>query len=272
MVLPISDQNPTRRTPFVNWTLVAANIGVFFGLMFPLEGCELLQFVYRWSAIPQELLTLQPIEPGAIPDDQLAECVRPIAGDKIVPLSAITAMFLHADILHLGFNMLFLWIFGNNVEDDLGHLRYLGFYLVGGLIATAAFTVVYAGSGMPLIGASGAVAAVLGAYLILHPRARVHTYVPFPIYLLTFLIPRARITGFFLIFAIMNLPAWSVLLIWFGTELARVGTAEAAGVAYEAHVAGFVAGMVIVLLLGGRPQPEPGTRRRRARSGRGGRW
>ncbi len=266
MVLPIGDRNPTRRTTFVNWMLVATNVGVFLGLMLPLDGCELAQFVYRWSAIPQELLSLQPIDPAAIPDRQFAECVRPVAGDKLIAPSAITAMFLHADLLHLGFNMLFLWIFGNNVEDDLGHLRYLGFYLVGGLVATTAFTFVYAGSGMPLIGASGAVAAVLGAYLVLHPRARVHTYVPFPVYFLTFLIPRARITGFFLFFAIMNLPAWSVLTIWFVTELARVGTAEAAGVAYEAHVAGFVAGIVLVLLLGGRRR-SAGSRTRAARGG-----
>jgi membrane associated rhomboid family serine protease len=256
VVLPLADRNPTHRRPFVNWVLVAANIAVFVGLMLPLDDCELAQFVYLWSALPVEILTFQPVDPGAIPDQDFARCIAPVVADKLIPVSAFTAMFLHGGLLHLGFNMLFLWIFGNNVEDRLGHLRYLAFYVAGGLFATYAFAVVYADHAVPLLGASGAVAAVLGAYLLLHPRARVHTYVPFPLYLLTFVIPRARITGFFLIFAIMDLPAWAVLSIWFALQLAGLDGSADEGVAFEAHVAGFLFGLVFIMI-------------RKARSGNG---
>lgn len=230
--------------------LIAANAVVFF-LFQPGTACEEAAFVFRWAAIPEELLTLDALDQGELSQFLGRECAATV-GAKNVLLSAISAMFLHGDLVHLGGNMLFLWVFGNNVEDDLGHLRYLGFYLGGGVVATLAFVLFNVGSPVPLIGASGAVAAVLGAYLILHPRAQVRAILPFPLYLVTFLIPSARITFWLLFFSIALVPAWLLLGFWFVLQLQSAANPIAmteSGVAYVAHVAGFVAGIVGVVLL-----------------------
>lgn len=227
--------------------LVAVNVAVFL-LLQPRGGCPEAAFVFEFAAIPRELLSLD-----ALTTEQLAQrigtsCARTV-GEKSVLWSAVSAMFLHGSLIHLAGNMLFLWVFGNNVEDRLGHLRYLGFYLGGGLVATYVFAVLNAGSTQPLLGASGAVAAVLGAYLVLYPKATVHAYAPFPLYLLAYILPRVRVTAWFLIFAIVSLPAWLALLAWFGLQVSAASNPVADGVAYSAHVAGFVAGLVLVILL-----------------------
>jgi membrane associated rhomboid family serine protease len=265
MVLPYGDRNPARKAPYVTVTLLAANIAVFFLFNAQLTGCEMIQFIYRYAAIPQELLAFEPLDPGALPDDEIARCVAPVLEDKSVLLSAFTAMFLHGGLLHLGFNMLFLWVFGNNVEDRLGHARYLLYYLAGGLAATGVFVALNPGGVTPMLGASGAIAAVLGGYLVLYPRAIVHAYVPFPLYIVGWLVPRARTTLFLFIFALQDLPAWVVLGIWFGAQLLGANEEAGAGVAYSAHVGGFVAGIVFTLLLGGRPRRPPTRRSRQMR-------
>lgn len=249
MVLPVGDRNPTRRRAWVTLALVATNVAVFLLVQPPGQGCEAGAFLYRWAVIPAELLTLDQLPTGEVARS-LGEACAATVGDKSVTASALTAMFLHANLAHLFGNMLYLWVFGNNVEDRLGRLRYLGFYLGGGLVATVAFAVLNPSGTQPLLGASGAVAAVLGAYLVAYPRAAVHTYVPFPLYLLAALAPRVRITGWFLFFAIVTMPAWLVLLGWFLFQLfAASSPAADGGVAYQAHVAGFVAGMVLLLAL-----------------------
>lgn len=255
MVLPVRDVNPTRRRPFVNWILLAANIGVFVLVQLPLSACEEVAFVLQWAAIPPELLSLQPLSDEVVARVS-GRCQVSLA-DKNVLLSAVTATFLHANLAHLAVNMLFLWVFGNNVEDRLGHVRFLLFYLAGGAASTLAFAVLNADALVPLIGASGAIAAILGAYLILFPRARVHAYVPFPLYLLALVLPGIRISSFWLIFAIVAMPAWVLLGGWFALQLVASGQTMATGVAYEAHAAGFVAGVLLLLLLD----------RRRARHG-----
>lgn len=256
MVIPIGDRNPVRRTPWVNRLLLLANVGVFFAVqpLAALEGtCAQAQFFVDWAAIPLELVrgvALDAAELGRLPSG----CPLQPSPDKAVRLAALTSMFLHADLLHLGGNMLYLWIFGNNIEDRLGHLRYLAFYLGCGLLATAAFTAVNPGSPITVVGASGAIAAVLGAYLLLHPTARV-TVVVLPLFFLAIPLP-----------AILVLGAWFVFQLQ-DFEAAGVG----GGVAYLAHVAGFVAGLVVMFLLGGRPQPRPdrpAPRRRRRRGPR----
>lgn len=260
MVLPVGDINPTRRRAWVTGLLLAINAAVFLLLQAPLDACASLAFVYQWGAIPAELLQLEPVGVEAVAArlEAAAGCTFG-ALDKSVAASAVTAMFLHGSLWHLLVNLLFLWIFGANVEDRLGHARYLAFYLGGGLLATAAFTLLNPGSVVPLVGASGAIAAVLGAYLICYPRARVLTYVPFPLYLLALLVPGLRIRSFWLIFAIVSMPAWLVLGGWFVVQVLAIGDpAAGAGVAYEAHAAGFVAGLALVLLLD----------RRRTRRGR----
>ena len=247
MVLPIRDLNPTRRVPIVNWLFIVINIVVFAWQAFGLTECEQVRFVYRFAVIPQELLSMSQLPPGTA-EEVLGSCATS-SMPKIVALSVVTSMFLHGSLLHLAGNMLFLFIFGDNVEDRLGRVRYVLFYVAGGVISAVAYAVAQPGSAAPLVGASGAVAAILGAYLILHPSARVLTYVPFPLYLVALLIPGVRIRLWLVIVAIVKMPAWLLLLGWLAFQVVAVG-AEAPGmVAYEAHIAGFLAGIVLLLLM-----------------------
>jgi membrane associated rhomboid family serine protease len=160
--------------------------------------------------------------------------VGPPSYHKVPVLSVLYSMFLHGGWLHLLGNMLFLWVFGNNVEDRLGRIRYLLFYLVCGYAAAYAFALVNPDSTQPLIGASGAIAGVLGAYLVLYPRARVWSLVPF------------------LLFIPLRLPAWLVLGLWFLLQWAYsagFAVSQAGDVAYLAHVAGFLLGALLALPL-----------------------
>ncbi|MFK4152375.1 rhomboid family intramembrane serine protease [Streptomyces fungicidicus] len=260
MVIPVHDVNPTRHTPWVTYALLAANFVVFLaftpGVIGSLTGgssladlCHLQAFLDRYAVVPQELIHHR--MPNLVPTGatgvgpQGPGCVVDRPGyEKSPELSVLTAMFLHGGWLHLLGNMLFLWIFGNNVEDRMGHVRFLLFYLVCGHAAAYGFALLNAGSGEPLIGASGAVAGVLGAYLVLYPRARVWVLVPF------------------LIFLPLRLPAWIVLGMWFVLQAvysSGQGVTDAGTVAYLAHVFGFVAGMLIAWPLrpGTPPPPEP---------------
>jgi len=246
VVIPVHDENPTRRTPLVTYLLIAVNVVVF--LLSPVvthvvgssalkQECQTLAFFDHWAAKPKELVHNKPLptaftgQVGEVPSG--AGCVqeRPPPYKKHVVLSVLTAMFLHGGWLHLLGNMLFLFVFGNNVEDRLGRLRFLAFYLGCGFAATYGFALFQASSTQPLVGASGAIAGVLGAYLVLYPRAKVLS-------LLTF---------FF--FLPVRLPAWIVLGGWFLLQyLYFRGAGVAAGpeVAYGAHVGGFVVGAALV--------------------------
>ncbi|MGW0390498.1 rhomboid family intramembrane serine protease [Streptomyces sp. NPDC003042] len=259
MVIPVHDANPAQRTPLVVYALVAVNLVVFLrtpGLAGSVAGqgslaqfCDLQAFLERWAAVPQELIHQRiprlvptgdvgfgPAGPGCV--------IGPPGYEKSPPLSVLTATFLHGSWLHLLGNLLFLWIFGNNIEDRMGHLRFALFYLVCGYAASYGFALANASSATPLIGASGAIAGVLGAYLVLYPLARIWVLVPF------------------LIFLPLRLPAWVVLGMWFALQAVYSygGVVSAAGtVAYLAHVAGFVTGMLLALPLrpGTTPPPEP---------------
>jgi membrane associated rhomboid family serine protease len=247
VVLPIHDDNPTRRRPLVTYLLIAINVVAF--LMSPVasyvagsselaQECRQVAFFDEYAAKPKELLTNDPVPPTTVVNEQ-GDRVCPLPSyDKEPFLSALTAMFLHGGWLHLLGNLLFLFVFGNNVEDRLGRLRFLGFYLLCGYVATYGFALLDPGSTTSLVGASGAIAGVLGAYLLLYPRARVLTIV--------------------LIFP-LRLPAWLVLGGWFALQYSNArsaGVAEGAGVAYAAHVIGFVAGAALVWSLrGSTPQP-----------------
>jgi membrane associated rhomboid family serine protease len=255
MVIPVHDENPTRRTPVVTYLLLAVNVVVF--LMSPVathvvgsselaQECRQLEFFDRWAAKPDELVHNRQLETGATGQvartDSGPGCLvtSPPPHDKTPFVSVLTAMFLHGGWLHLLGNMLFLFVFGNNVEDRLGRLRFLAFYLVCGYAATYGFALFQASSTQPLVGASGAIAGVLGAYLVLYPRAPVLS-------LLTF---------FF--FLPVRLPAWVVLGGWFLLQyLYFRGAGVAAGpeVAYGAHVVGFVVGAALVWGLRGRDRP-----------------
>jgi membrane associated rhomboid family serine protease len=250
MVLPVHDVNPLRRKPVVTWLLIAVNVVVFVVLEPVVNSiggvsktsvsaaCSQESYFDRWGAIPKELIDNKqlPLAPTGDPGPNTgghATCSidRP-AYTKIPALSVLTAMFLHGSWLHLLGNMLFLLIFGNNIEDRMGRLKYLIFYLFCGYAATYGFALFQSGSTGPLVGASGAIAGVLGAYLVTFPRARV-------VSLLTF---------FF--FIPVPLPAWVVLGGWFVLQylyFTGVGVAQGGDVAYGAHVVGFVVGALLVL-------------------------
>lgn len=212
-MLPLRDENPTRAVPYVNYILIVINILVFiFQVML---GSSQESFVYQFALIPAQVTTGLDI------------------GDV---LDVFTSMFMHAGLAHIGGNMLYLWIFGDNVEEAMGHGRYLFFYLVGGITASVAHILTNPGSQIPTVGASGAIAAVLGAYLVLYPQSRVMT--------LIFL-------GYFVRMAMV--PAILVLGLWFVLQLFQgvltLGAADVGGVAFWAHIGGFVAGLVLAKLL-----------------------
>ena len=262
MVLPVHDVNPTRRAPWVTRLLLLVNVVAFLlsplalapllGEPSPPSICAQVAFFDEYAAKPAEVVgndAQDEAATGAVargPGGELG-CVTqsPPPYEKRPFLSVLTAMFLHGGWAHLLGNMLFLFVFGNNVEDRLGRLRFLAFYLVCGYAATYGFSLFFAGSTSPLVGASGAIAGVLGAYLVLFPRARVWS-------LLTF---------FF--FLPVRLPAWLVLGSWFVLQylFARgAGLSEATGatgVAYLAHVIGFVTGVALVWRLRGSGRPRP---------------
>lgn len=217
-MFPIADDNPRIDTPYVTWTIIGICVLVFFWqLSLGANGGEIA--VYQFGMIPARLFG------GAELDPELVA----------VPAwtTVFTSMFMHGGWLHLGFNMLFLWIFGDNVEDSMGHARYLAFYLLCGIAAALAQSLVNPSSTTPMIGASGAISGVLGAYLLLHPYATVRTVI------------------FLGIFAtMMHLPAIIVLGLWFVMQLvsAALGSAGQPGVAFWAHIGGFIAGMALIPL------------------------
>jgi rhomboid family protein len=242
-VFPLKDDIPTRTTPFITVGLIVLNVLVFL-YQISLQGEGSLEglrasrdFILEFGLVPCRLT-------GACSPDSW---LLPPA------LTVLTSMFLHGGLLHIGGNMLYLWIFGNNVEDTLGHARFTMFYLASGAIAAAAQTALSAGSSVPMIGASGAVSGVLGAYLLLFPRANVLTLIIF---------------GFFV--RIVRVPAIFILGLWFVVQfvsgLLTFGAATARGeplggeTAWFAHLGGFLAGMVLLFALRprGRGDRAPG--------------
>ena len=238
-LIPLSDANPTRRFPIVTIILIVLNVVAFFALE-PGFGTtpEAQEYFYDTVAVPCQF-----------EDDCAAEAAS--EGEQLPPdliperdlLSLIGAVlfstFLHAGFLHIAGNMLFLWVFGNNVEDYLGKVKFVLFYLLAGLAAGFAHLLTNLSgfpSLLPAVGASGAVAGVMGAYLVLFPRARVNTLVPL-----------------FFIWTVIRLSAWVVLGMWF---VFQFFTSPDAGVAWMAHVGGFVFGAVAIFILGGRPHRE----------------
>jgi membrane associated rhomboid family serine protease len=258
MVIPVHDINPLRRTPWVTYALIAVNVVVLLltpgalptGASQAATACRQQAFYERYGAIPHELLTDRPLRlvptGREVATAQGPACViGPPSYHKNPPLSVLYAMFVHAGWLHLLGNMLFLLVFGNNIEDRFRKLPYLIFYLASGYVAAYGFAAVNAGSVQPLVGASGAISGVLGAYLVLYPRARVWSLVPF-----LFFIP-------------LRIPAWLVLGLWFVLQwVYAIGPASPGGVAYVAHVFGFVFGVLVGLLVRAasrepRPPPRP---------------
>jgi membrane associated rhomboid family serine protease len=234
-MIPLRDENPTRITPWVTWLLVAVNVIVYFnevtggliqtrtGLGGPMAG---------WTLVPAELTTGRDLAINGL-------TLQPVW------LTLFTSMFLHGSLMHLLGNMLYLIVFGNNIEDALGHVKYLLFYLTCGLCAAGLQIVYNPLSPIPNLGASGAIAGVLGAYLLLFPHARVRSLVPI-----------------LFIFTLMNVPAYLVLGVWIISQffsqwtqslMTPPGMEPAGGVAYLAHIGGFIAGMLLIKLFGAHP-------------------
>jgi len=210
-MFPIRDHNPSEQTPYVVYALIAANVIVFLATLGLNENQAALAAFYKdWAMIP----------------------ARISAGEGWHTL--VTSLFLHAGLLHLAGNMLFLWIFGDNLEEELGHLGFLVFYLLCGIGADLAQLLFAPSSGIPTVGASGAIAGVMGGYLLLYPRARVDILFIFIIF-----------------FKVFPLPAWIMLGLWFALQLfaGLAMDAGSGGVAYWAHAGGFVLGFLFVLPL-----------------------
>lgn len=252
-LIPIHDENPTERFSYLTVILIIVNVAVTL-LLTPSFGqergcrdtecvvqqCSLGQFFFRWGIVPDEVTGGEQMV-----GNLGSSCGGITLESKSILVSLFTSMFIHGGFLHLAGNMLFLWVFGNNIEDRLGRLKYLLFYLVTGLAASMAHIAVNPGSVVPTVGASGAVAGLLGAYIVLFPHARIHTVVPIPI--------------LFFIFGRIRLPAFAVLGIWFASQF-FIGSGQQSGgggVAWMAHVGGFVAGMILIFVFGGWRKPQP---------------
>jgi membrane associated rhomboid family serine protease len=235
-MIPIRDDTPRYSTPYVTYFIIALNVVVFlFELSVEMQGQRALNaMIYQFGVVPRHF-------------------ERALAGvgnysPPALFLSILTSMFLHGGWLHIIGNMWFLWIFGDNIEDYLGHLRYLFFYLTAGVAAALTHIALNAGSNIPTVGASGAIAGVMGAYFVLYPRARVLTLVPLIVF-----------------FTFWWLPAWVMLGYWFvvqflmGAATSITVSQSTGGVAVWAHVGGFITGIVLIKLL-----PERTQRRRYA--------
>jgi len=268
-MLPLKDYNPTRRFAFVTLGLIAVSVAVYF-FVEPAGRSSFVstqqssfqdaQFTLSRAAIPEEVVTGKPLTEAEVIDqygtpNAAALCQGAIQGavvrvqparacfpHKNVYLAVLYSMFLHGSLLHIGGNMLFLWIFGNNIEDRWGGLRYLVFYLVAGIVATMAHVLIYHHSRVPVVGASGAIAGVMGAYFVLFPNVRIRTLFLF----------------FFIFF--LDVRAKWLLLLWLASQF----LINQGGVAWTAHVAGFVFGSLVGLIDRGgtaaRRRAEPAAR------------
>jgi membrane associated rhomboid family serine protease len=244
-VIPLKDYNPTRRFPVVTVLLIAVNVIVFFGVQRPYDrSVNSDQFTFKTAAIPCEVVNGRPLSQDevlrTVRANETSACdgARPQSPaffpNKQVWLAVLYSMFLHGGFLHIAGNMLFLWIFGNNIEDRMGPVWYLAFYLAAGLVAAAAHVAVQPDSTVPVVGASGAIAGVMGAYLVLFPDVKIRS-----------------LLIFFLVL-IRDIPAKWLLGFWF---VLQFFTNPTEGVAWVAHVGGFVFGAVVALLLRDRLRP-----------------
>jgi membrane associated rhomboid family serine protease len=234
-MFPLKDENPTELTPVVTYILIALNVAVWLLVQQAGAGEGFLQSLCTFGAIPADIT-------GSLQAGQVLE-LAPRAVCQVGGLgwmTILTSMFMHGGWMHLLGNMWFLWVFGNNIEDSMGHIRYIIFYLLCGVAASLAHIVTDPGSMVPTVGASGAISGVMGAYLVLYPKVRVQT-----------------LFFFVIIIRIFMLPAWVLLIYWFTIQLlsgvGSLGAAEGGGVAFWAHIGGFVVGVALIKLFQ-RPQ------------------
>lgn len=211
-MIPFKDDNPTERFPYITIALIVANAIAFLIEMFHPLGQRYI--VFEYGAVPSQMMSFQA---GALAD-------------------TFSSMFLHGGLFHIGGNMLYLWIFGNNIEDKLGHIGFLLFYLICGVVAAYSHALAAPGSIIPMIGASGAVSGVLGAYLLLYPFAKVHTLIFFGFFVQVVRLPAIIVIGFWAIIQLLN----GII----SKDLVGQG-----GVAWFAHIGGFLFGLLVIWIL-----------------------
>lgn len=221
MLLPIQDENPTYSKPVITVALLSANVMVFIYQMILGPAGEQL-FIFGTAVIPYELTHYVDRTTFAIPSTRYAYPAALLP----FPLTLFSAMFTHGGFMHLGGNMLYLWIFGNNVEDAMGHGRFFIFYMITGLGATMVHVLSDPNSTIPMIGASGAIAGILGAYFVLYPKAKIKTFVVLIIFIQIIYVPAVFILGF-----------------WFLRQIIGIGSDD---IAWYAHIGGFLVGMFLV--------------------------
>ncbi|GAB4245020.1 MAG: rhomboid family intramembrane serine protease [Thermoleophilia bacterium] len=217
-MIPLFDNIPTRRFAYVTYALIAVNVAVFF-YTWRMGGTQAADFILRWGYVPGDVAGV-------------------LTGNRFAPqelVTLVTSIFLHGGLVHLAGNLLYLHIFGNNVEDSMGHGRFLGFYLLVGVAANLGQIVVSPDSTVPGVGASGAIAGILGAYFLLFPRAGVVTLVPVLFIPIFITVPAVVILGF-----------WFVIQLFQGSVTIAAGTAGSGGVAFVVHATGFVLGMILM--------------------------
>jgi membrane associated rhomboid family serine protease len=214
-LIPYKDDNPSYAFPVVTVCIIVLNVIVFFFEITAQSGMR--EITYAYGAIPHNLMTLHKTQP-----------ISPV-------MTVFSSMFMHGGFLHIAGNMLYLWIFGDNIEDKLGHIRFALFYLFCGIFAAYSYAITSPGSTTPMIGASGAISGILGAYVLLFPRASVHTLIFLGFFITTVRIPALIVIGF-----------WAI--IQFGSGLISTELHEHGGVAWFAHVGGFVIGLLTIKL------------------------
>jgi len=213
IVIPLKDENPSRTVPWVNYLLIGANLAVF-AYQIQLPPSLQQRFVFDFGAVPASFIPHR--LPGAPPLN-------------IPWLTILTSMFLHGGLMHVGGNMLYLWIFGDNVEDAVGHFRYMVFYLLCGVAAALFQIVASPASRVPLVGASGAIAGILGAYVLLYPTARIRTLIIFLFFV-----------------RVVPIPALFILGLWFMIQVLSAPASTGTGIAFFAHIGGFLVGMLLI--------------------------
>ncbi len=214
-MIPYKADNPVSIFPFVTIGLIVVNVFVFI-LQMTVPG-DPEEIVFAYGAIPHFLMTFNTVQP-----------VHP-------SLTVFTSMFMHGGLLHLGGNMLYLWIFGNNIEDQLGHFKFIIFYFLCGYIAAYSHAMSDPYSMIPMVGASGAVSGILGAYLLLFPRARIHTLVFLLFFVQVVRLPALFIIGFWILIQVLN-------------GMMSQGAADQGGIAWFAHIGGFISGIVLIMI------------------------
>ena len=230
-MFPYKDENPTEKPAVITVAIILANVLAFILVQGAGADAPLARSVCNYGLIPGEIL--QSVRPGT--GIELAPGMVCVVDAVPKYWTVLTSMFMHGGWFHLIGNMLFLWVFGNNIEDAMGHVKFLIFYLLCGIAAAATQTLVSSHSVVPMVGASGAISGVLGAYILLYPRVPVHTLIVLPIYITTVRLPAYVMLGY-----------WAVLQILSG--LAGLRDMDKGGVAFFAHVGGFVTGLVLVRL------------------------